>query len=67
MPTREHIYEMYTAYAEGRFDLLLREMVDDDITFVSYAPLEIFPTSDVATGKQHCLMPGKRPGPTSNF
>jgi len=50
-PPRKRIYEIYSAYAEGQFERLLRDMVDDDITFVSYAPAEIFPYFKRGQGK----------------
>jgi ketosteroid isomerase-like protein len=37
--SRGRIHEIYSAYAEGRFEYLLDEVVDDEIKFVSNAPL----------------------------
>ena len=40
---RERIYQLYKAYADGRFEALLDEAIDDEIEFFSYAPLQVFP------------------------
>jgi ketosteroid isomerase-like protein len=43
MEVRERIYEIYKAYAEGQFELLLDSVIDDEIEFVSNAPSHAFP------------------------
>lgn len=39
---RQHIVDLYAAYAEGRFATVL-DACDDDVDFLSYAPRDVFP------------------------
>ncbi len=39
---RGRIVDLYAAYAKGHTDFVLNS-IDDDIDFVSYAPIDIFP------------------------
>lgn len=52
---RERVYGLYKAYAEGRFQLLLDEAIDDEIEFVSSAPQQIFPYFGRGRGKAALL------------
>ncbi|MBX9778228.1 MAG: nuclear transport factor 2 family protein [Xanthobacteraceae bacterium] len=54
-PLRERIYELYRAYAEGRFQLLLDEAIDDEIEYLSSAPQQIFPYFRRGRGKAALL------------
>ena len=56
---RERIFEFYSAYAEGRFEFLLDEAVDDEIKFVSCAPQQLFPYFGRGHGKAELLPPGR--------
>jgi ketosteroid isomerase-like protein len=49
------IYELYSAYAEGRFEYLLAEAVDEDIKFFSSAPQPFFPHYGKGQGKPALL------------
>jgi ketosteroid isomerase-like protein len=55
LPSRERIIEIYKAYAEGRFELLMEEVIHDDITFVSHAPPQLFPFFKHGRGKDDLL------------
>ena len=39
---KERIYEVYQAFSAGRLDLLA-EMFDEQVDFMSNAPIEVFP------------------------
>lgn len=52
---RARIRELYGAYAEGRFEFLLDEAVDDEIEFVSNAPAHAFPYFGRGKGKSALL------------
>ena len=52
---RERIHEIYSAYAEGRFEYLLDEVVDDEIEFVSNAPSHAFSYFGRGKGKAALL------------
>lgn len=39
---RERLYSLYAAFKHGKIDFLLNAF-DDDIEFISYSPVEIFP------------------------
>lgn len=55
LPLRERIRELYRAYAEGRFQLLLDEAVDDEIEYTSCAPQQAFPYFGRGRGKAALL------------
>ncbi len=55
MALRERIYELYEAYAAGRFEYLLDEAIDDEIEFVSCAPQQLFPYFGRGRGKAALL------------
>jgi ketosteroid isomerase-like protein len=47
---RQRIYSMCSAYARGKLDFVLNS-IDDDVDFVSYAPITIFPCLGRQRGK----------------
>ena len=51
----EQIHVLYAAYAEDRFDFLLNDWIDDDISWESCAPTQIFPFFGRGRGKEALL------------
>ena len=47
---RKRLFELYSAYAEGRIDEVLREF-DDGVVMTSYAPVDVFPYLGRKQGK----------------
>jgi ketosteroid isomerase-like protein len=47
---RAKLYELYSAFAEGRIDFVLSHF-DDQATFTSYAPIDVFPYLGRQSGK----------------
>jgi ketosteroid isomerase-like protein len=47
---RQRIYSMCSAYAQARTDFVLN-FIDDDVDFISYAPVSIFPCLGKQRGK----------------
>ena len=47
---RQHIYSLCSAYGRGKLNFVLN-FVDDDVDFVSYAPITIFPCLGRQRGK----------------
>jgi ketosteroid isomerase-like protein len=52
---RERIHEIYNAYADGQFERLIAEVIDDEIEFVSNAPSHAFPYFGRGKGKTALL------------
>ena len=53
---RERVRELYRAYSEGRFQLLLDEAIDDEIEYASCAPQQAFPYFGRGRGKATLLV-----------
>jgi hypothetical protein len=55
------------AYAEGRFEFLLDEVIHDETGFISHAPQQLFPILGAVAGRQRCSNPGTRVGVILSF
>lgn len=47
---RQQVYELCAAYAQGRLESVF-DILDDDVDFISYAPIEVFPCLSRRRGK----------------
>jgi uncharacterized protein len=51
---RQRIISLCEAYAKGKFEILL-DCIDEDVDFISYAPVEIFPCLGKQQGRDAVL------------